>query len=126
MSTALLKNFHFVSSVAETKYDGSPTGGGAEDADEGAERRDAATNGSFVQRERASHARDRHTSRHDQGESLSFLPSLRGWRKKKKQKKEEKLAVARSFQLESFAFHRRRGNVINPSRSSYLAYRDAT
>lgn len=97
MSTALLKNFHFVSSVAETKYDGSPTGGGAEDADEGAERRDAATNGSFVQRERASDARDRHTSRHDQGKSLSFLPSLRGWRKKKKQKKEEKLAVARSF-----------------------------
>lgn len=61
----LFENFHLVSSVAETKYDGSPTGGGAEDADEGAERRDAATNGSFVQRERASDARDRHTSRHD-------------------------------------------------------------
>lgn len=89
MSTALLKNFHFVSSVAETKYDGSPTGGGAEDADEGAERRDAATNGSFVQRERASDARDRHTSRHDQGKSLSlsFLRFEDGEKRRNKRRK---------------------------------------
>lgn len=35
--------------IAEAKHDGPPTGRGAQNEDARAERRDAATNGSFVQ-----------------------------------------------------------------------------
>jgi len=54
--------------ITETKYDGSPTWRGAQNENARAERRDAATNGSFVQWERASDSRNCHTSWYDKGE----------------------------------------------------------
>lgn len=62
--------------IAETKHDGASVRGGTSNENARAKRRDTTTNGSFVQRERASDARDRHTSGHDKGKisifSLSF------------------------------------------------------
>lgn len=110
--TISFKKIHLFS-VTETKYDGSTTGRGAENADARAKRRDATANGSFVQRERASDARDRHTSWHDQGKWFIHF--------KKKQNKNE------DFSTSNFAFPGApKGNVINPSRSSSYAYRDTS
>lgn len=63
---------HECFAVTEAEHDGSTTGGGVEIAYARSERRNAATDGSLVQRERALDSRNRNTTRHDKGFTLSF------------------------------------------------------